>query len=211
MDWQRPRDCAFCRKRSTTLQDCGGCGTVSYCNRDCQRGDWKNHKTICANMAAKRPTKAKIGTGHHQEGAICAIPLSMLIPHDIRYKCDHLDKEDEKKKQGKDVFGGLAQEDEIGWEEQSAALRLQKLCQHVQNIGSSEFDFYSALKRVMEKRNRSNRITDKTMSMKQRRRAHECNEVLAVCKSLGLSDKEAKGALEVVDRWRKVPNWYEEI
>ena len=26
---------------------CGGCGNVSYCGRDCQRKDWKNHKNQC--------------------------------------------------------------------------------------------------------------------------------------------------------------------
>jgi hypothetical protein len=33
------------------LQLCGGCKTAHYCSRDCQKADWKEHKTICKDLA----------------------------------------------------------------------------------------------------------------------------------------------------------------
>lgn len=32
---------------------CAGCGTVVYCNADCQKNDWKQHKGICKESRAK--------------------------------------------------------------------------------------------------------------------------------------------------------------
>ena len=41
--------CDYCNKRTKKLQDCGGkCGgAASYCDENCQRKDWKEHKKIC--------------------------------------------------------------------------------------------------------------------------------------------------------------------
>jgi len=40
--------CAFCKRRSLEpLKHCSACSTVSYCSRDCQLADWKNHKVEC--------------------------------------------------------------------------------------------------------------------------------------------------------------------
>jgi len=38
-------NCTVCS--STTATPCGGCGSVSYCGKECQRKDWKQHKTNC--------------------------------------------------------------------------------------------------------------------------------------------------------------------
>jgi len=34
----------------TKLQKCGRCGLAEYCNRECQRGDWKLHKAKCKKL-----------------------------------------------------------------------------------------------------------------------------------------------------------------
>ena len=34
----------------TKLQKCGRCGLAEYCNRECQRGDWKLHKAKCKRL-----------------------------------------------------------------------------------------------------------------------------------------------------------------
>jgi hypothetical protein len=41
------RVCAACGARSQSLMCCGGCHTVSYCNRTCQRAHWSKHKSVC--------------------------------------------------------------------------------------------------------------------------------------------------------------------
>jgi len=43
------RVCAFCKAKPKTLPllQCSRCKKVIYCNRDCQRGDWKVHKLVC--------------------------------------------------------------------------------------------------------------------------------------------------------------------
>jgi len=45
------RCCWYCGRGEETLptklQKCGRCGLAEYCNRECQRGDWKLHKAKC--------------------------------------------------------------------------------------------------------------------------------------------------------------------
>ena len=39
--------CIFCSKSSQSLLQCSGCGSVQYCDQQCQRAHWKNHKRDC--------------------------------------------------------------------------------------------------------------------------------------------------------------------
>ena len=34
-------------RQGKKLKDCGGCGQISYCSRECQSKDWKRHKVAC--------------------------------------------------------------------------------------------------------------------------------------------------------------------
>lgn len=48
--------CANCKKTAAdanldTLKACAKCKTTQYCDRDCQKVDWKSHKKICANAS----------------------------------------------------------------------------------------------------------------------------------------------------------------
>jgi len=44
--------CAKCGKESKDLRRCTRCLLVAYCNRDCQVSHWKEHKTICIDVAS---------------------------------------------------------------------------------------------------------------------------------------------------------------
>ncbi|GBF91736.1 hypothetical protein Rsub_04040 [Raphidocelis subcapitata] len=44
--------CAACGNSGTGLRRCSACGTVWYCNRDCQRSDWSLHKPACVAARA---------------------------------------------------------------------------------------------------------------------------------------------------------------
>ncbi|TPX48830.1 hypothetical protein SeMB42_g02842 [Synchytrium endobioticum] len=44
------RPCATCGVMSTSHLRCGGCKVVFYCNRNCQKEDWKAHKAECKNL-----------------------------------------------------------------------------------------------------------------------------------------------------------------
>ena len=46
--------------RLSKLKECAGCNTVKYCGSACQQADWKRHKTLCKEVAAK---KAQAGVG----------------------------------------------------------------------------------------------------------------------------------------------------
>ena len=39
--------CQFCLEKKNDLLQCAACGTVQYCNRTCQKSDWKSHKKNC--------------------------------------------------------------------------------------------------------------------------------------------------------------------
>ena len=39
--------CVTCSRTDVDLMTCKRCGAAYYCNRDCQRRDWKTHKTYC--------------------------------------------------------------------------------------------------------------------------------------------------------------------
>lgn len=38
--------CSFCG----SMRQCGNCRLVSYCNKDCQKADWKKHKMLCKSV-----------------------------------------------------------------------------------------------------------------------------------------------------------------
>ena len=38
--------CSFC-SGTQNLSNCGRCRKVKYCSKDCQKKDWKNHKSNC--------------------------------------------------------------------------------------------------------------------------------------------------------------------
>ena len=59
--------CAICSNISVDLQRCGGCDAFDtfYCSSECQRKDWKKHKSICKklkNAATESPWHGA-GTG----------------------------------------------------------------------------------------------------------------------------------------------------
>jgi len=50
--------CANCKKTAAdanlqSLKACAKCKTTQYCNRECQKADWKIHKKVCALNASR--------------------------------------------------------------------------------------------------------------------------------------------------------------
>ena len=43
--------CSYCRKKCSL--NCGSCFVITYCNRECQRRDWKKHKKECRSILEK--------------------------------------------------------------------------------------------------------------------------------------------------------------
>lgn len=39
--------CATCNKQPKKLKKCAGCGTVKYCDKECQAAHWPEHKALC--------------------------------------------------------------------------------------------------------------------------------------------------------------------
>lgn len=62
--------CAYCGKENATMR-CSLCKETNYCNRECQKKDWPQHKEICSGI--KRPRYEdfevikQIGTGNFSE------------------------------------------------------------------------------------------------------------------------------------------------
>src|SRR6218665_1278061 len=39
--------CVYCRLENSKMKKCTKCKSAAYCSRECQRADWKRHKTEC--------------------------------------------------------------------------------------------------------------------------------------------------------------------
>lgn len=46
--------CPTCDGNNTELLKCSGCKVTYYCSTACQKADWKSHRTICKELAARR-------------------------------------------------------------------------------------------------------------------------------------------------------------
>ena len=46
-DKEGENKCAYCNQSNGKLFQCTGCRSVKYCDKNCQRSDWTNHKTVC--------------------------------------------------------------------------------------------------------------------------------------------------------------------
>jgi len=46
--------CSFCSEIATSMQECSRCSSVVYCSRKHQKRHWKEHRSICAQIASIR-------------------------------------------------------------------------------------------------------------------------------------------------------------
>ena len=51
------RLCACCLQLFPNLEYCAGCKKVFYCSRDCQKKDWKQHKSYCKQVRKAREAR----------------------------------------------------------------------------------------------------------------------------------------------------------
>lgn len=59
----RANGCTKCgtKEDANTLKRCTGCKFVKYCNVDCQKADWKNHKSVCKTIRSGNENNASYG------------------------------------------------------------------------------------------------------------------------------------------------------
>ncbi|CAB4036494.1 Stress-induced-phospho 1, partial [Paramuricea clavata] len=84
--------CFFCHKQGQ-LKKCTRCFTAKYCNRECQRSDWKRHKNNCARLLKKYSVLVKvlplssclIGDKKVLKGVEIKAPFSWLEPSGPQY------------------------------------------------------------------------------------------------------------------------------
>lgn len=50
--------CNYCDKLLEKINRCSRCKLSFYCNRTCQKKDWKKHKVVCNNTEESRSTSA---------------------------------------------------------------------------------------------------------------------------------------------------------
>ncbi|KAH7394349.1 hypothetical protein BKA66DRAFT_557395 [Pyrenochaeta sp. MPI-SDFR-AT-0127] len=76
--------CAKCKKTAaesqvSSLKNCARCKVTLYCNRECQKDDWKVHKKICASQANARGAYVGPETVHSSDSS--ATRLKNLEKH----------------------------------------------------------------------------------------------------------------------------------
>jgi len=49
--------CLACKKADGALQRCGACRAVLFCDRECQRAAWKDHRALCGVLSKHVPPK----------------------------------------------------------------------------------------------------------------------------------------------------------
>lgn len=94
------RSCASCH-RPDPAKHCGGCGSVAYCNAQCQRKHWKQHQFTCARLestpfAKTRPFYRRLGfiphvythLGKIVEPATRPVFEANLLPGSISLDCN---------------------------------------------------------------------------------------------------------------------------
>jgi len=190
------------------LQDCGRCETISYCGTECQRADWKKHKSVCLGRIARGFAKKK-GLGIGREEPV-ENPFHTVIPADIKRKCDYLDERDRRRAAGKPVFGRYKQIDEKGWEGPSTTLRLEKLCEHIESLEWSKFEFYYAVKFIIGERPTGGAPRELSLTVEENRLAVEYAELRSICLKVGLSKGDARRAVDIVGHWRVVAKSFRE-
>lgn len=47
------KKCSNCKNERTDLLKCSICKTTFYCNKDCQKSDWPNHRQTCQKPIEK--------------------------------------------------------------------------------------------------------------------------------------------------------------
>lgn len=78
--------CRKCRKSPTgtqKFQRCSGCKQVQYCSKDCQRGDWKQHKKFCQllNISTSTSWSGTKGTEAAYDGVTYHVRTSSKSPY----------------------------------------------------------------------------------------------------------------------------------
>ena len=82
--------CATCFKHASEaqLQKCGGCKAVFYCDKDCQKADWNNHKKTCKSSTSDAGPSFSNGLPSINDfpGGTRAIPINAVShhPHQLR-------------------------------------------------------------------------------------------------------------------------------
>ena len=67
MDNSERKRCGNCGKEGQNMRCCAACGQVRYCDRDCQKRHWKQHKTVCRR---RQEATAMTNQLHDQLGSL---------------------------------------------------------------------------------------------------------------------------------------------
>ena len=67
MDNSERKRCGMCGKEGQNMRCCAACGQVRYCDRDCQKRHWKQHKTVCRR---RQEATAMTNQLHDQLGSL---------------------------------------------------------------------------------------------------------------------------------------------
>jgi hypothetical protein len=76
-----PHKCDLCNDPTKAQFVCSKCETKHYCSSDCQKKDWKYHKTICDKKLTVTIYKDDIQIGYHQSNMFYSAQSTAIISY----------------------------------------------------------------------------------------------------------------------------------
>jgi len=114
--------CAQCKLPARHAQQCGACKSVFYCNKECQKSDWKAHKKECRLLAADAQAAVQssaiefLKVQEHVSGAVQTRHARQLFVSELNVHLEASRYERVLEMQAEAIVIAEAMRDDLAWD-----------------------------------------------------------------------------------------------